>query len=311
MEERKPRLLLHVGTTKTGTTTLQHACDCSRKSLLASGILYPDVDLNPGPSPKHQWLTHLLLVEDIERFARNVVTVAQQARAASAERVILSTEGLFNHWFDFSAAGRSALMALNDRFDVTAWVVFREPVSWAMSMYVQAVKNPPFHLAGPYSTTEPPEAIIDHEYFATRLRYDRFVQDVESVFGEGAVHVMRYESGDILEQARRFLGVDATTLASAGDKNKALSMLGVDLLRRLNSLGIAGEERQRIASQIVELDKTLAASSGPVRPSAEVRNKVLALSCDSERYLEQRFGIRWADCREDAMPDDARHQLGG
>ena len=64
-------------------------------------------------------------------------------------------------------------------------------------------------------------------------------------------------------------------------------------------------------SQIVELDKTLAASSGPVRPSAEVRNKVLALSCDSERYLEQRFGIRWADCREDAMPDDARHQLGG
>jgi hypothetical protein len=218
----------------------------------------------------------------------------------AAARVILSTEGIFNHWFDMSVASRSALAALNDRFDVSAWVVFREPVSWAMSLYVQTVKNRRARVGTPYSTSEPPEAVITHEYFATRLRYDLFVQDVESVFGEGTVHIMRYESGDILEQARRFLGVDATVLASAGNKNKTLSMLGVELLRRLNSLAIAAEERERIASEIMKLDETLGALGGPIRPSAEFRSKVLALSGDSDCYLEQRFGIGWADCREGA-----------
>lgn len=301
MDETKPRLLLHVGAPKTGTTTLQYACYASREALLACGILYPDVDLYRGAPPKHQWLTKLVLDEDFERFAENVTTVAEQARVSRAARVILSTEGLFNHWFDFSVPGRSALATLNDSFDVRPWVVFREPVAWAMSLYVQAVKNKPFHLAVPNSTSEPPESAITHEYFATRLRYDQYVQDVERVFGEGTVHIIRYESGDIVEQVRRFLGVDATVLTSEGNRNKTLSALGLELLRRMNSLGIAAEERQRILRQIIELDKTLGASSGPIRPSAEFCSKVLALSRDSERYLEQRFGIGWADCRGDAL----------
>lgn len=299
---RKPRLLLHVGAPKTGTTTLQHALHASRGPLLAAGILYPDVDLNPGPAPKHQWLANLLLFPEPGRFERNVAAVVEQAAATGAGRVVLSTEGLFNHWFDFSAADRTALARLRDLFDVTVWVVLREPVSWALSMYVQAVKNPPFPLAAPYATAESPEAIIDHAYFATRLRYDRFVRGAEDVFGAGALHAMRYESGDMLEQARAFLGVDATALASAGDRNRAVSALGVELLRRLNQLRIPGDERKRIAGEIVALDRTLGATSEPLRPSAEVRRKVLALSRESETYIERRFGIHWRDCR----PADAR-----
>ena len=209
MEACKPKLFLHVGAPKTGTTTLQHACNASRQALLTRGILYPDVDLNPGPSPKHQWLTNLLLAEDLGTFGSNVQQVVDQAQVTGASRVILSTEGLFNHWFDFPAVSRDALAALQQHFDVTVWVVFREPVAWAMSMYVQAVKNPPFPLAPPYSTTEPPESVIDHEYFVTRLQYARFVQDAERLFGEGSVYPMRYESGDILDQARKYLDVEA------------------------------------------------------------------------------------------------------
>ncbi len=180
---------------------------------------------------------------------------------------------------------------------MTVWVVFREPVSWAMSMYVQAVKNPPFHLAPVYATTQPPEAVIEQPYFRTRLRYDQFVRDAEAVFGEGSVLVSRYESGDILQQARKLLEVDETALASAGDRNRGLSMLGLDLLLRLNGLRIQGEERESIASRIVALDRVLGATSEPVRASPEVREKVLAMARESERYLETRFGIGWADCR--------------
>lgn len=297
MTASKAKLILHVGTTKTGTTTLQHALNAARAGLLAQGVLYPDVDLNRGPSPKHQWLTNMLLAEDVAGFARNVASVASQASAADARRVVMSTEGLYNHWFDFSPVARRALVALADVFDVTVWVVFREPVAWAMSMYVQAVKNPPFALAPPYSTTETAETVIDHAYFATRLQYARFVEDAESLFGADTVVPMQYEAGEIMGQARRFLDVDTATLPSVGDQNKALSMLGLDLMRRLNSLRIPWQEREPIASAIVELDKTLAATSEPVVASAEVRRKVLAMSRESEELLRRRFGIDWSSGR--------------
>ena len=178
--------------------------------MLTKGVLYPDVGLVPGSEPKHQWLVDLTLAADLPGLGRHVAAVARQAKEANASRVILSTEGLFNHWFDFPTAGKAMLAALFASFDVTVWVVFREPVSWALSQYIQGVKNPPYHLAPSYATTEPLEKLIDHEYYLTRLQYARFVQDAEIVFGAGAVHAMRYESGDIVEQARNYLGLDAS-----------------------------------------------------------------------------------------------------
>ena len=74
-------------------------------------------------------------------------------------------------------------------------------------------------------------------------------------------------------------------------------MLGLDLMRRLNSLRIPSQEREPIASSIVELDKTLGATSEAVKPSPEVRRKVLAISQESEIYLHKRFGIGWGEHR--------------
>jgi len=283
----------------------------SRDALLARGILYPDVELDPEPQPKHQWLVNLVLTEDWAPFGRNIDRVVAQARETNASHVVLSTEGLFNHWFDFSAAGKAALASLKERFDVSVWVLFRDPVSWAVSMYIQAVRNPLSRLSPVYSTTEALDTLIDHEFFATRLRYDRYVQDVERVFGEGKVHPSRYESGDVLEQARRFLGVDATVLADVTGRNRALSMLGVELLRRLNGLRLAAEERERVAAEIARLDETLGASSEPLTASPETRRKVLALSRDSEDYLERRFGISWTDCRTQTARNERVRQRQG
>jgi hypothetical protein len=138
---------------------------------------------------------------------------------------------------------------------------------------------------------------VEGRWFTTRLDYAAFVQDAERVFGEGSVSIARYESGDIVQQARDVLGVDDGVLPSAGDRNKALSVLGVELLRRLNSLGIPGERRNRIAAEIIELDRTLGATSEPLRPSEELSAKVLAITRESEAYLARRFGIGWADVR--------------
>jgi hypothetical protein len=299
----RPILLLHVGTTKTGTTTLQDAWNTARVSLLRHGILYPEVDLDSDRRSKHQWITNLLLVDDVPAFRRNVERVLDNARSAGAARVILSTEGIFNHWFDYSASARAAFAELRTQFDVKVWVFFREPVSWAISMYAQAVRNPPFHLAPVYATADPPEAIIDHPYFARRIRYADFVRDAETVFGQQSVVAMRYESGDVVEQARRYLGVGGNVLTSTGKQNVTLSKLGVDLLRRLNTLSTGDREREELAERIVDIDRALGRTSGRIEASPEFARKVLAISHESERYLATRFGISWAELRTGLVPE--------
>ena len=78
MPTAKPDLLLHVGTPKTGTTSLQFALHKSHDLLLRCGILYPDVELHPAP-PKHQWIASQLLANERHMFGRSIDGIAKQA----------------------------------------------------------------------------------------------------------------------------------------------------------------------------------------------------------------------------------------
>ena len=57
------RLLLHIGTEKTGTTTIQHFCTDHRRELLAQGILYPRSLGGPG----HKRFAGALLPESLRK----------------------------------------------------------------------------------------------------------------------------------------------------------------------------------------------------------------------------------------------------
>lgn len=51
---RRLKLILHVGTPKTGTTSVQSYLDKKQRKLRSKGILYPNRFHNPD-APKHQW----------------------------------------------------------------------------------------------------------------------------------------------------------------------------------------------------------------------------------------------------------------
>lgn len=52
---RRLKLILHAGTPKSGTTSLQFFMAKNRKELKEKGILYPDHFLKNVYAPKHQW----------------------------------------------------------------------------------------------------------------------------------------------------------------------------------------------------------------------------------------------------------------
>jgi hypothetical protein len=290
MPTAKPDLLLHVGTPKTGTTSLQFALHQSHAALLRQGILYPDVDLHPAP-PKHQWIAGRLLADEIDVFARNIDAVARQADKSGAQTVVLSTEGIFNHWSDFSPVARLALGELNRNFSVKVWCVFREPLSFAMSFYCQLLKNRPSSLSPCYGTALTPEDIVDHPWFAQRLDYRGFIEDIGDLFP--ALAATRYESSDTVAQARSLLGVGEDVLPGALLKNQSPSALGADLMRCLNRLRPEAEERDVLANMIAEIDRRLRPVSEPLRASEAVAEKVRRLSEVSVRYLTERFDISW------------------
>ena len=143
--KRKLKLILHAGTPKSGTTSLQFFMDKHQSKLLENGILYPDHYYNVVP-PKHQWLVNDLLQSNPEKLLNNFETVLSNVEE-NTHTIFLSTEGIFNHWWDFPAQSKALLVELNSCFDVTLWVWLRDPLSFAESYYKQNIKNPGYQMS--------------------------------------------------------------------------------------------------------------------------------------------------------------------
>lgn len=91
------RAIVHIGTPRTGTTTLQHILTRLRPALAGAGVLYPSL-IPPSATVPH--LSHQYLVEALDgrRPRRDraalLADLAAQARATPCDAVLLSYEGL-------------------------------------------------------------------------------------------------------------------------------------------------------------------------------------------------------------------------
>ncbi len=304
---KKIKLLIHAGTPKTGSTTLQQAMYTNRDRLLEKGILYPDLEIWQGKAKKHQWLVNYLITNNKEGLRSRFHELHEMAIKLNATMVVLSTEGIYNHWFDYSPEARDLLGELTDFFNVSIWCFFRMPVTFAVSLYGQSVKNPVTGSHPENSTSLSMEEIIQYPTFRKRLDYASFIDSVESLFGQGSLIASKYESADILVQARMILGVADHVLPDVPRLNESLSNLGIDLLRRLNSLNLPDSQRKDVFETISSLDKILSSSSQPITASEEFRQQVKVLSAQSEKTLAERYGISWND--SNSNKDDLKYEF--
>lgn len=289
---KKQKLIIHVGTPKTGSTSLQFAFFNSRANLAKEGIFYPKIDIFHSP-PKHQWIVNKLFRKDINGFLKNFEKIFFLSQKNQFNVTILSTEGIYNHWYDFSDEAIKMLSAIKDLFDVKIWCFFRDTVSFALSVYSQLLKNSPSNAVPLYGTSMHLEDIIDHPWFQLRLNYLKFIHSIESVFKPRSLIASRFESKDVLDTARSLLGINKNTLADIPYKNKSMSLIGIDLLRRLNSLTLIDDTRKTLVKKIIDIDNTLKETSQRVYASETLKKKILAISYDSETYLKRQFGISW------------------
>ncbi|HKP22500.1 MAG TPA: sulfotransferase [Dongiaceae bacterium] len=135
-------LVFHGGHYKTGTTSVQSALRASEAGLKAAGILYP---ANPDGSHfgklQHADLLTKVSEGKFDQAARYLEQIAEEARAAGCERVLLSSE-LSTSLHLYPAQFEQWIKLARKSFEDIRYVfVVRDIVRYAISMYRELIKS--------------------------------------------------------------------------------------------------------------------------------------------------------------------------
>lgn len=304
-----PRLLLHIGTHKTGTTSIQRFCVANRDTLRANGVWYPPADVGGFPSHyAHHRIAHAIAgrddVHDRDDAAEFFDRVRSKAR--DDETVLISAEPLYRHMLPdpTGRGGQQALSAdesdtrfrnyaaavrdcLGD-FDVTVLVMVRRQDLFLESLYAEQVMSTGFTRT--------------IERFATQRRalldYDARLDGWADAFGEDAISLRVFESSKLaapIEQVFvEWLGVEWTDQFQFGERhNVTPSRTFVEFKRMMNihgqSVPINNRYRRWVEQLSTALDRDAVPDLGRYYLQPEDRMDLLAQFSDGNRAVARRF----------------------
>ena len=304
LDGKPRRLILHAGTPKTGTTSLQWHLDRQRVALAEEGVWYPPSSNQQGKEPKHQRLVSVLMSADEAAFIEYIEEVLRDMPAA-AHTMILSTEGIYNHWRDYPPRVKSLLRHLAGLFDFEMCVWFREPVAFATSLYIQYLTNP--RMQGPqanvYGRDIDFEETLQNDWFRGHLDFLGFYYETRNLFGQERVTPFLY-SGDTIETFLAHYAVSheraVRMLEAVRRENAGLSAAGVRLMRWVNRWrGRLPQPRQeRVETWVRRIDGVI----GRLSPAFRLTKRQAGLV---NRYAGRGWAVLQEECRKSAASRQA------
>lgn len=243
------KCILHIGTEKTGTTTLQSFLDINRDLLLKQGFLYTRsagirnnrylsvAAYDPARRDDFTKSMGLFTDEQLKAFQKKTVLALQnelnrKIRPGKEVTVIFSNEHIQSRLRDQEAIIRlkGVLMDLG-MTEISVVVYLRNPPDIANSLFSTAIK-----FGHTWKMPPPPE----DPSFENICNHANTIKKFQAVFGESAVIPRLYDKKDLVKQSiiqdfAEVVGLkldDAFTMPTT--KNKSLSALGIELLRRIN-----------------------------------------------------------------------------
>lgn len=251
LRKKIPRLVLHCGANKTGTTAIQAACNSHRASLEQSGILYPNLSIAdikarshfPLAVAFHESPEKYYVMKDLKygesaakEYCKQVIsTFDAQLAATTCDTVLVSSEaiGMLN-----PGSMASLCAFLEERFDdINAVYYGRPPIPAVMSFLQHEIQagNPgsvASSVNGPNMSFGGSAQRLQHQ-FGDRLALRIFDRD-------------KLHNGDILSDLF-YSGFGKKTLPAgvkSGDTNVALSAKATAFLffmnREVSRRGAAG-----------------------------------------------------------------------
>lgn len=284
------RLILHIGTHKTATTTLQRHLARNRKALAARGIWYPDYNLvDKGKHYAHLGMVNAFsgkhdkfTVEDARRFFGEIA-----ARVRDHDATIISGEPFYRHivygktrqlqdpdvYWPLREAYISQVREAFGEVPAEVAVVFRRQVDYAPSLYQEQIKVTRY--------------LQDFTTFRQEFWYhfDYLGQARAWAKAFGTLRPMRFEDlvadGDPVAPFGALLGLDLSGPETVPQQNMSLHPDAVVLKRMLHSTKIDKDVLRADIKEILE---------GPLRQKAQkFRNRSLFADADDMRTFHQRF----------------------
>lgn len=196
------RLILHAGTHKTGTTSVQKVLADNRGWLRERGLHYPDGHAAFGITkvPHHKF-AHALVGDDGEALEKARRFIEEDCRTIESDRaVMVSAEPVWRHidgrrdyycytlpdYWERRARYLSRLAQHLTNFDVTVLIVLREVQSFAQSLHAEMINNKRWRGAKDDFLAE----------FAPWFEYDRQIALFRSFFRD--VRTESYEKAKVV-----------------------------------------------------------------------------------------------------------------
>lgn len=275
---QKIKLIIHAGTPKTGTTSIQTYLDKKQHKLRGKGILYPHNigKLQNSTAPKHQWFEKNLVTTHLENFLENFKNIISQVKE-DTHTIILSSEGIYNYWWDFPDESKDVLSKLSQLFDIEVWVWFREPLAFIESYYKQCIRNPQVESNPCYGKDLSFSEMLNIEWFSQHLNYQGFVSECQKLFGENNISVFKYE-GDVVQEVIQKLGLATPDDNPTPRKNKSLNSASIELLRKVNNYDVKAKDKELLMPYLNNINAILDSYATDTLIDEESRKKVLKLS---------------------------------
>lgn len=290
------RLFLHIGSHKTGTTTVQATLQHNEALLLQRGLAVVRGDSLPN---LHQYLgfvdTKAILPGGYK--THDPVAFAAMLAAAKADHVFGSSEN-FSFFFSQTAIDQLAA-ALKAHFDDIRIIVYlRRQDRHAISHHQEGARpqRRPEGMLWGHSLTALPEPAPQHWLY---LDYDHRISMWEKAFGQDNLMVRLFDrgllkDGDIVPDILALMGYDEHGLVRMPDSNVSLGRLRAKIGHIANEVIGDDAVTEKLLQALPHQDTRMI-------PSAADAERFLAPYREGNRRLNQRLEIT---TYPDLFPDD-------
>jgi len=237
-----PTLHVHIGTEKTGTTTLQSMANSNRPVLASHGLLYPLAPgkqnhaglavyaLKSGGRPGLRYTARLRGDDDVAAYRQSVMTrLREEIFDSGCPRVLLSNEHLSSRLRNTDAVLRlvEGLRTISD--DIRVLIYLRPQYELVVSSYSTSVKS------GRATPIRLERSAHEHYY-----NYDKILELWEKAVGIENIQVRRFlprefVGGTLISDFFTALGMAVPAeLEVPGPRNRSLDANTLEFLRIVN-----------------------------------------------------------------------------
>ncbi|WP_374569278.1 hypothetical protein [Ideonella sp.] len=224
------QLYLHIGQTKTGSTSLQTFLHTNRQALRQQGILYPMMPAGEVARIQHRFLVHSLHAAGEDHWrAAPVWAPFFKALHGQPEPTAIVSEETFWHLFEHRSDRRTGAIRwvaqmLSD-FEVKVVVYLRRQDQWVESWFNQVARAPVRRAASALTFDE----FVQRQHRFGLFDYAAILDDWATAFGRDAIEVRTFErealtNANVVDDFCGLVGIEATAdFAPAWQAQRRLS----------------------------------------------------------------------------------------